>query len=379
MNMHMPIAAVETEHLEIVESSERLAAVGEQWTRLWRDRDGLVFQSHDWISTWWNTIDRPEQVALRIGLVWNGDRLIAVMPLAISRRKGLRILEWAAVAYTDYGDLLLAPECSDAALDRLWTRICAAGGFDLASLTRLLPDAAAWRVFGPGRDHGIKLRADHRRETSARIAGDWTSGAAWLASHPKKFRQGHRRGLRILKEEGTVRFRLLDAGEPLGPVLERLSCLKRKWLETNGLRSDLFEAETPVLEALVGVLRRAGVLRLFVLELDGVPVAISVNLAQHDTMMAWVTTYDPAHARGAPGMRLIFEYIQWSIDHGLAQVDMLCGGEAFKDKLATHVVVLRSVIGARTAKGMLAILADRIHQKLRRKPGGAPVLDQESD
>ncbi len=373
MNMHMPIRITETEHLEIVESSERLAAIGEQWTRLWRDRDGLIFQSHDWISAWWSTIDHPERMALRIGLVWHGDRLIGVMPLAISRRKGLRFLEWAAVAYTDYGDLLLAPECTDAALDRLWIKICDAGGFDLASITRLLPDAAAWRVFEPGRGHGIKLRIDHRRETSARIAGDWTSGAAWLASHPKKVRQNFRRGIRILQESGTLRFRLLDPDEPLDGVLDRLSAFKRDWLNSNGLRSDLFEAEKPVLAALVGVLARAGVLRLFVLELNGAAVAISVNFAQHNTMMAWVTTYDPVHGRGAPGMRLIFEYIQWSIDHGLGMVDMLCGGEAFKDKLATHVVVLRSVIGARTAKGWLAILADRAYQKLRRKRGPDPA------
>jgi CelD/BcsL family acetyltransferase involved in cellulose biosynthesis len=94
MNALASVGAVNAEHLEIVESTERLAAIEDQWTRLWRDCDALIFQSHDWISAWWRTIDRRTQTALRIGLVWNGGRLVAVVPLAITRRKGLRLLEW---------------------------------------------------------------------------------------------------------------------------------------------------------------------------------------------------------------------------------------------------------------------------------------------
>jgi len=360
MSVRAFVRATDIERLEIVESSERLAAIETQWTRLWSDCDALIFQSHSWISAWVRTADNSGQLALRIGLVWNGDRLVAVVPLAIARRKGLRFLEWAAVAYTDYGDVLRAPECPDAALDRLWAMICDTGGFDLALITRLLPDAAAWQVFAPGRSHGIKLDPNHRREISMRIAGGWDSGAAWLASHPKKIRQNYRRSIKLLEDAGSLQFRLLDAAEPLGPVLERLSALKRKWLEKHALTSDLFDDGNPTLATLVDVLARAGILRLFVMELNGTPVAISVNFVQRNTMMAWVTTYDPDFARASPGMSLIVSYVQWSIDHGIGMVDLLCGGEAFKDKLATHAVHLNSITGARTASGRLALFADRI-------------------
>ena len=367
MNAHASIGAVNAERLEIVGTSERLTAIKEQWTRLWRDSDALIFQSHDWISAWWNTIDNRTQTALRIGLVWHDDRLVAVVPLAITQRKRLRFLEWAAVAYTDYGDLLRAPECSDEALGRLWKTICNSGGFDLALITRLLPDAAAWRIFKPGKTDGIRLRPNHRHETSSRIAGDWESGAAWLASHPKKTRQNYRRGVKVLEDAGAMQFRLLGADEPLGPVLDRLSTLKRKWLEENAQTSDLFDDGKTTLAALVDVLARTGILRLFVIELNGTAVAIAVNFAQRNTMMAWVTTYDPDFARASPGMGLIVDYVQWSIDHNLGMVDLLCGGEAFKNRLATDVVTLHSVIGARTVKGSLALLADEVRQKLRQR------------
>jgi len=368
MNLHAAMDVMDgVDRLEIVRSPDRLAAVEEEWTRLWRECDALIFQSHSWISAWWKTVKDPKEIALRIGLAWNGDRLVAIIPMAITRRKRLAFLEWAAAAHSDYGDILCAPECPDAALDRLWDGICKAGGFDLAFINRLSPDAVARRVFKPGKTAGVRLRLNHRQEISSRIAGDWQSGAAWLASRSRKARKNHRRCIKLLEEQGTMQVRLLGPDEPLEPVIDRLAVLKRKWLEMRGRSSDLFDEGTAPLKALVDVLADAGILHVFAIELDGVIAAISINFVQHDTMMAWVTTYDPDFARASPGMVLIFEYVQWSFDHGLGMVDLLCGGEAFKDRLATHTVTLQTLIGARTVKGSLALLADGIRQKLQKK------------
>jgi CelD/BcsL family acetyltransferase involved in cellulose biosynthesis len=228
MNTIVPIDASSAERLEIVRSADRLAAVEADWMHLWHRTDGLIFQSHAWISAWWSTVADRDQRALRIGLVWNGDRLVAVVPLAIGKRRGLRFLEWAAGSYTDYGDILVAPECSLSALRDVWAQICDAGGFDLAFLNRLLPGAAARRIFTPDTASGIRLRPNHREEINYRVTGQWGSGAAWLAAQSKKTRQNYRRGVKTLEEAGEVKFRLLAPDEPLQPVLDRLAALKRQ-------------------------------------------------------------------------------------------------------------------------------------------------------
>lgn len=365
MNTFVSIDAVGTERLEIVRSADRLAAVEAQWMQLWHRTDGLIFQSHAWVSAWWSTVADRDQRALRIGLVWNGDRLVAVIPLAIGKRKGLRFLEWAASSYTDYGDILVAPECSLSALQDLWAQLCDAGGFDLAFLNRLLPDAAVRKIFAAGASSGIRLRPNHREEVSYRVGGPWKSGAAWFEDQSKKTRQNYRRGIKTLEETGKVKFRLLAPDEPLQPVLDRLSVLKRRWLVQHSRESQLYEEGTPVLAALVDVLARAGVLRIFVLECDGVMVAVSINFIQRQVMMAFVTTFDPDFSRASPGIILIMDYIQWSIDHGLGMVDFLCGAEAFKNKFATQAVTLQSVLGTRTAQGTLASVADGIRERIR--------------
>ena len=109
----------------------------------------------------------------------------------------------------------------------------------------------------------------------------------------------------------------------------------------------------------MGELRELGVLRLFVLECDEAIVAVSINLIQRNRMMAFVTTYDPDFERASPGMLLMCDYIRWSIDHGLEEVDFLCGGEDFKRRFATRSLILSSRAGARTPLGHLALAADR--------------------
>ena len=351
------------ERLEIVRSAERFAAIEPAWTRLWRRAEGLIFQSHDWISAWWTHAADKHRRGLLIALAWNGDELVGVLPLATHRSRGLRMLEWAAKDHTDYCDALLAPDCPDGLLQRLWDHLSDAGGFDLVLLNRMLPDAQARRLLDVrGR---VLLATNHRSEVSVRISGSWADGAAWFDEQSKKTRQNYRRATKHLTELGETKFRLVPLDEDLSPHLERLAALKRKWLARNSLQSDLFDEESSTLAALVDVLKAAGLLRVFVLECKGVVIAISINFVQAGAMMAFVTTYDPDFERGSPGMVLMMDYIQWSIDNGLTCVDFLCGAEAFKQRFATHSVTLASGMGTRTLPGAVMLFADRARYSFR--------------
>jgi CelD/BcsL family acetyltransferase involved in cellulose biosynthesis len=369
------------DRLEIVRSADRLEAVGPAWMELWRQIDGLIFQSHDWVSAWWRAAADRDRRALRIGLVWQGDRLLAVVPLAIARRKGLRFLEWAAGSYSDYGDILMAPECSSEALTRLWKELARLGGFDLAFLYRLLPDTPAKTLFAPGVSDGIRLGLHPRSEISHRISGPWKDGAAWFNSLSKKTRKNYRHGRNTIEKSGDLRFRLVPSDEPLAPLLKRLSVLKGKWLAERGHQSALFDDDAETLTALVSVLLRAGVLHIFVLESNETVIAISINFVQRGVMMAWVTTFDPDFAASSPGLILMMEYIKWSFDHGLGTVDFLCGGEAFKERFATQSVVLESVMGTRSLRGSLALIVDRVRRSIqaRRSANPAPLANHETD
>ena len=373
MNTLPPAKVAGFERIEIVDSPERMMAIGPAWTELWQRTDGLIFQSYAWIAAWWATAANADRRALRIGLVWHADRLVAVMPLTIERRRGLRFLEWAAVAYSDYGDALVAPECPQASLQHLWAQISKSGGFDIAFITRITPQAATRPLFSNPTASGLQFRPGHRVEISHRIVGTWKTGSAWYDTLSKKMRKTYRHGCNTIEKSGDLQFRLLPPEEPLEPALTRLSLLKSKWLMERGLESQLFERDTPILAALVRVLAEAGILRLFVLECSGTIVSLSVNFVQRGTTMAWVTSFDRDFDRASPGLILMTDYIKWSFDNNHHTVDFLCGGEAFKDRFATESVMLESWIGSRTWRGSLAMALDRLRRRVRamRKRGEA--------
>jgi CelD/BcsL family acetyltransferase involved in cellulose biosynthesis len=359
MNINAPIEASEAHRLQIVSTGDDLAAVASAWSHLWNEADGLVFQNPDWIVAWWNTLPVNHKHALRIGLLWHGDSLEAVLPLMITRRRGLRILEWAAISCTDYPDILAVADCPVEHLRQLWLAVVEAGGFDIAQLYRLLPDARMRDVVPTGK---FKLRPGHRTEVSCRVGGGGYAGeGGWLAQQSKKARQNHRRGYKVLQEGAEVQFRLVDTSvEPIAPIVDQFYLLKRKWLVDTGRQSELLKADAGVIQALVEVLRSLGILRIFVLERSGEIVALSVNFEQRGVMMAFLTTFDPAYDRASPGNLLIVDYIQWSFAQGLRMVDFLCGGERFKFRFASTTVALESLVGARTLLGRAALFANKV-------------------
>lgn len=372
------LAAAAGRELDIVTSYQEFGALAPAWDALWQRSDGLVFQSHAWIDAWWRTTPRRDDRDLLIGLVWNGAELEAALPFATIRRRGVTVLEWAAKEHSDYGDALVAPDGNRDAVTALWWEIAATGGFDMLYLNRLLPDATIRRLIAPDVASG-RLRPNHRSEISYRVAGPWQRGTDWFETQSKKTRQNYRRGRKFMEETGELRFRLMGPDEPLEPVLARVAALKRQWLERHGRASDLFDEGAPALAALVAVMARLGILRVFVLECAGTIVAVSINVIQRQRMMAFITTYDPKFERASPGMVLMMDYIQWSIDQGLTMVDFMCGGEDFKRRFATESAKLESVTGARTLVGRLAMMADRTSHALRswraRPPASAEPAD----
>lgn len=184
------------ERFEIIRTAERLAEVGPAWTALWAGSGALVFQSHAWISAWWASAADRERRGLAIVLAWRGEDLVGVLPLATIRRRGFRVLEWAAKECSDFGDALVAPGADRDLVRRMWRQASRSGGFDLVYLNRLLPDSAALTLLDSA-GGGAHLRLNHRDEANWRVQGSWKSGQAWFDAQSKKTRQNYRRGQEI--------------------------------------------------------------------------------------------------------------------------------------------------------------------------------------
>jgi CelD/BcsL family acetyltransferase involved in cellulose biosynthesis len=195
--------------VELLTDAAEFAALEREWQALWQQAGGSVFQSHPWVCTWLHHDSDAKRYRLHIAVARIDGRIAAILPLAIRRQYGIGVLEWAAQRFSDYCDGLGPPEL----LQTLWSEVRRRGGFDLARLRNVSPEAAMHPVLAT--EVGMS-RAEG--ETSLRLRSVWPDGDAWLGTLNKKKRSNHARGRRILEEFGKVSIEYHDRALPTGVV-----------------------------------------------------------------------------------------------------------------------------------------------------------------
>lgn len=357
---------------ELVTTPDRLAEVGPAWDALWSRSSQNVFQSHGWIMAWFGSRQAGDRSRLRVGLCWADGRLAAVLPFATRRHRGVRVLEWAAKDCSDYCDAIVDPDLADGwqALEMAWAAVVGSTGFDVAYLSHVRPDAAVGSLFA-GWSRSIQLKLGRRSARSLQVASDGASGHGWFRALNKKARNNHTRGMRILGETGPVTVRVSEAGDAVDALLERMIALKQEWLVSTGQKNKILDDDALVLRALIRELARQNVLQVFSIHCGEALVAGSLNIVNGARMQAFFAAYDPAFDRASPGTLVMVEYLTWAFDHGMAEVDFLCGEEQYKFKFATAHMDLASYVGARTWIGRLALI---VEERLgRARPSGKPT------
>ena len=355
---------------EIVGTSARLAEIGPAWDALWQRGGRSVFQSHGWISAWWNA--RPPSDASRpcVALCWSGGRLAAAMPLATRRHRGVRVLEWAAKDCSDYCDALVDPKAPDgrAALQQAWAAVEAPGGFDLAYLSHVRPDAA-FHALLEGREQPVRLRPGRRTARSLQVRSDGTDGQAWLGRLGEEA-QNHGHRLRALGEAGPVAAKECKPGEPNEAVLERMVALKQQWLADTGQGSSTMNSDAAILRALAGELVRQQALRLFTIHCGDRLAAALLNIADGTREQVFLSVHDPHFDRAEPEALVLVEYLARAFDSGRTEVDLLCVEDDSKYGYANARLDLASFVGARTLAGRLALAVGERMDRAR-VPAGA--------
>ena len=181
---------------EIVTSSDRLRHLEFDWHRLWEAGERNIFQSYHWVEAWWST--RTTASHLFIALAWDEQKLVAILPLAIRRWSGTRILEWAAQSVSDYCDAIAEhPEIVLAPLGE----VRKAGGFDIIRLKNVHPDSLISR----GLADVMECRQEIG-EVCLNLTSDWTDGDHWFRNLNKKKRNNWSRGKRMLSQDARLAF-----------------------------------------------------------------------------------------------------------------------------------------------------------------------------
>jgi CelD/BcsL family acetyltransferase involved in cellulose biosynthesis len=279
--------------LERIDGFDSIAV---EWDAL-ADRSGAIFSTALWSQLWWRHFGRDRELLLHAARSPDGG-LAVVVPLYAWRRRLPRVVRFLGHGPGDElgpvyvrGDHDVAARALRVALDELdWD----------VFLGEQLPGDEGWsRLLVGGRTW--------RREASPtlRLPGSWDE---YLAGRSANFRQQLRRREDTLVREGDVTLRLADVGT-LDDDMDALFALHRaRW---GGARSD-FE-DMPFHRELAREALARGWLRLWLLELDGNPIA-----AWHGFRVGSVTSYyqagrDPSYERLSIGFVLLAQSIRSAI------------------------------------------------------------------
>ncbi|MDB5689684.1 MAG: family N-acetyltransferase [Sphingomonas bacterium] len=261
----------------------------------------------------------PQGAGAQLMQLWEGSgpgrRLIALLPLTLSRRYG-RIPVRHVGNWTHYqcflGTPLIRAGCERqawtaalAALDRMrWARgfLHLDGLVEGGAVHRGLLAAAALR--------GFSCDTVHRSERALLESG-LSPDAYYEASVRKKKRKEHKRLANRLAELGTVATRRLTGRDDLAEWCDAFLALERSgWKGSAGSALGSTDGTAQFFRAAIAGARAAGRLEMLRIDLDDRPIAMLVNFIAPPGAFSFKIAFDEAYARYSPGVLIEIENLQ---------------------------------------------------------------------
>jgi CelD/BcsL family acetyltransferase involved in cellulose biosynthesis len=280
-------------------------------------------------------------------------RIVGALPLAVVRRRGLRVLEWVGGYEATPADLALASGEPAQTASSLVRTARALAGFDYAHLSGL---SAAPLI---ARSDALPLV----ERLPAPVISDLPG---WQPSRSGRKAAGRR--LRRLGELGRVELDVVAEPERLPAALdEAFAVHAARWAAGGDGSSFGDEAGRAFHRRAAPALAARGSALLALVRLDGRAIAFQYALRAGRSLCLFRVGHDPAFARYSPGALATRTVLEAAQARGVLRVELLGGGEEYKLEIADGLDPMSDGIGwPRTPHGALTAAALRAALRARR-------------
>ena len=308
---------------ELVTDPDRFSELREPWNRLAGDS---MFLNWEWLDCWWRAFG--EGAEMRVHVSWEGSELAGGFALGL--RNGL--LFGMAGGHTDlFRPVMRSQRGLDALLEPItagpWSRI----------RLRKLPngDPATECVDEMLRSQGWFV---HRAvEEICPIVDTSGSFDDYLRSLSRNARKQLGRSRQRLAAEGRIELTAVEPVGELGPVLAESFALEAAgWKGRSGKAILSDEPRRRFWDAVFARYHRLGRLRFSGLRLDGLLIAMSLDVLHEGRLYLLKTSYDERYSPFSPGHLLYLEMIKRSCEDGIAAHELLGPTGPFKERYATE-------------------------------------------
>jgi CelD/BcsL family acetyltransferase involved in cellulose biosynthesis len=326
-----------------VEDEAGLDALERDWNALLERSDATVFQSFEWLRTWWRHFGEGRRDArLHVVTVRGREGVVAIAPFYVERSRvlgavPLRRLLFVGHRDSDYLDVLAArgreEECAEAIAasltgrDRLFDVAVLEETPDRSRTGPLLHEALLRRGWGATRF----VQGPCPRTALART---WEET---IARFKIDDRREVRRRLRNLQKEHRVELEVVTAGPGVEPAMREFIEMHQERWNRGGWWGAFADRDMAAFHCEAAErLGRRGWLFLAFLRVDGRRWAVNYGFAFRDEVAIYLTgsrESSPALARHSPGRAVHALCMQWTVESGRPVYDFMRGAERYKYEL----------------------------------------------
>jgi CelD/BcsL family acetyltransferase involved in cellulose biosynthesis len=297
---------------------------------LTRSSRSTVYQSWEWLHSWWlafgGRFSRLAIIAIR-----RDGRLAGCAPLVLERPGGMpaRRLEAIGVHRSDYLDLVIEDGAERAVLQELVEWLLGSDAWDLLDLHQLPEDSPVLAYF---RERQEELGCIITRQDVCPQINLPETWEEYLAGLGKKQRYNIGYYRRLLEKQFDVRIRRVGRDD-LAESVEQLFRLHQLRWRRRYLPGVLYAPRVRAFHRMVASrLLDTHELDLYRMDLDGCPAALLYCFAQNGRGYYYLGGFDPDYSRYSVGTVLTAYSIQQSIARGHQVFDFLRGSEPYKTR-----------------------------------------------
>jgi len=368
---------------EVITDRAAFLTLGAPWQSLNARAGGNIFADFGWISSWAD-VYWTDAVNAFIALVWQGDDLVAALPLRVEQAKISKKLPFRTATYRMLYDdrvgshhILIAKGHEAAA--QLLFEMCAAGPARYLDLTPIEPSPALDAFRAAAQPRWTMERVEIL-SAYADVSKGWDDYCAKRSANARKNMRATKRKLENQEVE-VVASRTPDA-VGLSVLEEVFTVSQRSWKAINGTDIGTKDEDRAFFKNLFETLAPQGKMQIYVTRLDGKPVCNSVTLQLGDEGFGLVSDYDEAYAASRVGRFTMMAEIQQSCADGVRTVNFLretpftktfsdYSGDLMRLRIAVRPSIARWIVSAEFG---LRRIVERIWGDKDRKTGRRKII-----
>jgi CelD/BcsL family acetyltransferase involved in cellulose biosynthesis len=285
----------------------------------------------EWLKVWWEEFRSDAKI--NILSVRNQEAVIGLAPLQV---KGDSASFIGGTNVCDYLDFIVTAGKEgvffDVLLDHLGQQ-----GIKYLELGLLRPDSTVLsNLVKVAENRGCEVSTSSEDITlELELPATWED---YLGMLNGKQRHEVKRKLRRLYEAGDINFRVVeDTKEIAEPMATFFELFK---MSSNEKAAFMTDQMISFFQALASAMATSKILKLYILELNGAPVAVSMCFDFNATLHLYNSGYDPRFRALSVGLLCKVLTIKDGIKSGRKKYDFLKGAETYKYRLGGREVPL---------------------------------------